>query len=269
MGAQAADLEDLDRDALEVDGARRAGEVHHGVDVPGHPDVVADVVLDEREALRAEQLLDVGDRAGDQVVDRHDVVTSIEQCTTEVRSQEACSARDDHSCHGGDRTGYGAIGVACGERRRVGDRVDSEHGAIPLHELRRPHPGVPRSRPPVTRGRAPRGDHRRPDGPAGAILRVRRHRGDARTRAGGAAVVRRDRAGHRARRSPAICLHTIGGGASSATSDEYLRAFHDPEYPVRPRAFVGRIMAAVVTLGFGGRWASKVRRCTAARRSAP
>ncbi len=50
----------------------------------------------------------------------------------------------------------------------------------------------------------------------------------------------------------AICLHTFGGGASPATSDEYLRAFHDPEYPVRPRAFVGRIMAAVVTLGLGG-----------------
>jgi len=50
----------------------------------------------------------------------------------------------------------------------------------------------------------------------------------------------------------AICLHTIGGGASSATSDEYLQAFHDPEYPVRARAFVGRIIAAVVTLGFGG-----------------
>lgn len=50
----------------------------------------------------------------------------------------------------------------------------------------------------------------------------------------------------------AICLHTFGGRASSATSDEYLRAFHDPEYPIRPRAFVGRIMAAVVTLGFGG-----------------
>lgn len=50
----------------------------------------------------------------------------------------------------------------------------------------------------------------------------------------------------------AILLHTVGGGATSATSDEYLRAFHDAEYPVRPRAFIGRISAAVVTLGFGG-----------------
>ncbi len=50
----------------------------------------------------------------------------------------------------------------------------------------------------------------------------------------------------------AILLRTLGAGASSATSDEYLRAFHDAEYPVRPRAFVGRISAAIVTLGFGG-----------------
>ncbi len=50
----------------------------------------------------------------------------------------------------------------------------------------------------------------------------------------------------------AILLRTVGNGASSATSDEYLRAFHDPEYPLRPRAFMGRLAAAVTTLGFGG-----------------
>lgn len=50
----------------------------------------------------------------------------------------------------------------------------------------------------------------------------------------------------------AILLKTVGNGASSATTDEYLRAFHDPEYPMRPRAFVGRIAAAITTLGFGG-----------------
>ncbi len=50
----------------------------------------------------------------------------------------------------------------------------------------------------------------------------------------------------------AIILHTVGAGASPATSDEYLRGFHDPEYPLRVRAFVGRITAAVATLGFGG-----------------
>ncbi len=50
----------------------------------------------------------------------------------------------------------------------------------------------------------------------------------------------------------AILLKTLGKGASSATSDEYLRAFHDPEYPLRPRAFIGRMAAAITTLGTGG-----------------
>ncbi len=49
----------------------------------------------------------------------------------------------------------------------------------------------------------------------------------------------------------AIILHTVGGGATSATTDEYLRAFHDPEYPMRARAFVARIAAAITTLGSG------------------
>jgi CIC family chloride channel protein len=50
----------------------------------------------------------------------------------------------------------------------------------------------------------------------------------------------------------AIILRVVGSGASPATSDEYLRAFHDPEYPLRPRAFIGRILAAFTTLGTGG-----------------
>ena len=50
----------------------------------------------------------------------------------------------------------------------------------------------------------------------------------------------------------ALILRFIGSGATPATSDEYLRAFHDPEYPLRPRAFFGRIAAAFTTLGMGG-----------------
>ncbi|NND74095.1 MAG: chloride channel protein [Ilumatobacter sp.] len=50
----------------------------------------------------------------------------------------------------------------------------------------------------------------------------------------------------------AVLLRTLGNGASPATSDEYLRAFHDPEYPLRPRAFMGRIAASITTLGMGG-----------------
>ena len=44
----------------------------------------------------------------------------------------------------------------------------------------------------------------------------------------------------------------MGGGASPATSDEYLRAFHDPAYRLRPRYLAARITASVATLGSGG-----------------
>ncbi len=50
----------------------------------------------------------------------------------------------------------------------------------------------------------------------------------------------------------ALLLHTIGGGTNAGTSDEYIRAFHDADYPIRWRALVARIMAAVATLGTGG-----------------
>ena len=59
----------------------------------------------------------------------------------------------------------------------------------------------------------------------------------------------------------------IGGGASPATADEYLRAFHQPGERLGWRAFAGRIVAAVATLGLGrARWASKDRRCTSGPR---
>lgn len=44
----------------------------------------------------------------------------------------------------------------------------------------------------------------------------------------------------------------LGGGASPSTSDEYLRAFHDPAYGLRPRYLGARIGAAIATLGSGG-----------------
>ena len=50
----------------------------------------------------------------------------------------------------------------------------------------------------------------------------------------------------------AVILHSVGAGATPATSDEYLRAFHDGEYPLRWRAFVARLAAAITTLGSGG-----------------
>lgn len=50
----------------------------------------------------------------------------------------------------------------------------------------------------------------------------------------------------------AMILRYAGGGASSATADEYLRAFHDPAYRLRPRHLVARIAASVATIGSGG-----------------
>ena len=50
----------------------------------------------------------------------------------------------------------------------------------------------------------------------------------------------------------AFALRILGGGASPATADEYLRAFHDREVRLSPRALAGRLAAALATLGFGG-----------------
>lgn len=50
----------------------------------------------------------------------------------------------------------------------------------------------------------------------------------------------------------ALILRSAGGGATPATSDEYLSAFHDPEHRLRPRVLGARIAAAVSTLGTGG-----------------
>ncbi len=50
----------------------------------------------------------------------------------------------------------------------------------------------------------------------------------------------------------AIALRIIGGGTSSATADEYLRAFHDPQYRLGLRHLAGRVTAAIATLGSGG-----------------
>ena len=50
----------------------------------------------------------------------------------------------------------------------------------------------------------------------------------------------------------ATILRVVGGGASSSTSDEYLRAFHDPAFRLRPRYLWARLTASVATLGSGG-----------------
>jgi chloride channel protein, CIC family len=47
-------------------------------------------------------------------------------------------------------------------------------------------------------------------------------------------------------------LHWLGRDASPSTSDEYLRAYHDPRHPFEARPFPARVAASIATLGFGG-----------------
>ncbi len=50
----------------------------------------------------------------------------------------------------------------------------------------------------------------------------------------------------------AALILKLSGGMSPSTSDEYLRAFHDPAYRLRPRYLGARIGASIATLGSGG-----------------
>jgi chloride channel protein, CIC family len=50
----------------------------------------------------------------------------------------------------------------------------------------------------------------------------------------------------------AVALRWIGAGASPATTDEYLKAFHGREARFDARAFLGRMAASAATLGSGG-----------------
>ena len=73
--------------------------MHHGVDGARDPDVLAHVVLDEREAALAEQLLDVGDGPGDQVVDGDHLVAPRQQRPAQVGAEEPGAAGDDDARH--------------------------------------------------------------------------------------------------------------------------------------------------------------------------
>jgi CIC family chloride channel protein len=50
----------------------------------------------------------------------------------------------------------------------------------------------------------------------------------------------------------ALALRFVAGGATPATSDEYVRNFHEPDRRLDLRAVPGRILASVATLGSGG-----------------
>lgn len=51
----------------------------------------------------------------------------------------------------------------------------------------------------------------------------------------------------------ALCLRFVAGSTSVATSDEYIRSFHDQgDERLDPRPVLGRILASIATIGYGG-----------------
>ena len=85
---------------LVVDGRGGAGEVVDLVELP--PEGLGHVVQDERELGIAEEVVDVGLRAGEEVVERRHLVAVRQQAAAEVRAEEAGGAgherffREDH-----------------------------------------------------------------------------------------------------------------------------------------------------------------------------
>ncbi len=69
--------------------------MEHRVDVPRHVDVGAHVVVLEHEALVPEEVSQVVERAGEQVVDHDDLVAPVHEGAAQVRPEEPCASGDD------------------------------------------------------------------------------------------------------------------------------------------------------------------------------
>ena len=115
VGAERADLQDLDRQALEVRRARRRGEVQDRVERAGDEQEVRHVVVLELELRVAEQRLDVLDPPGQQVVDRDHLAALVEQTAAEVRADEAGAPGDQDPLQGSLRAHAAFPSGASGE----------------------------------------------------------------------------------------------------------------------------------------------------------
>ena len=82
----------LDGVLLVVDGRGGAGEVVDLVELP--PEGLGDVVQHERELRLAEEVVDVGLRAGEEVVERRHLVAVRQEAAAEMGAEEAGTARD-------------------------------------------------------------------------------------------------------------------------------------------------------------------------------
>ena len=92
--AERADLQRRNRQLEVVDWAGGARPMQHDVDRPVDVDVVGDVVLDEHE-VAAGEMGDVGEIAGQQVVDADDRTVAVEQCLGQMGADEARGSRND------------------------------------------------------------------------------------------------------------------------------------------------------------------------------
>src|SRR5262249_38346720 len=81
------------RVSLVVDRRRRAGEVVDPVDLDD--DRLRDVVADELEARLAEEGLDVLARAGEKIVEAHDLMPLAEQALAEVGAEKTGATGDE------------------------------------------------------------------------------------------------------------------------------------------------------------------------------
>jgi len=50
----------------------------------------------------------------------------------------------------------------------------------------------------------------------------------------------------------ALCLRWLAGGASPSTTEEYVKNFHEHDRRLDERPVIGRVLASMATLGFGG-----------------
>ena len=65
----------------------------------GNPEIVRHIGFDERETFTTEVVFDVSSFAGDQVIDRDDLVAPIQQRVPKVRTQETRTAGNYDSRH--------------------------------------------------------------------------------------------------------------------------------------------------------------------------
>ena len=88
VGAERTDLQGLNREFEVIDGARRAREMEHVVDLVAKFQRVRDVVADELELRIRAKRVEVFEAAGEQVIDGDDLVPFGQEAFAEVRADE-------------------------------------------------------------------------------------------------------------------------------------------------------------------------------------